>query len=118
MQVFTQSLSVSNQFVEHWTRVLEKAPRHAFVLQKESDVLKALEMELRTIGGKTTVTDVQSDLKDEIMVYSTQSVGTRGIGDVGGCSCLYLENTAVRPVHVPAGPGVSSLRIPSRSSVV
>lgn len=55
-------------YVDHWLRRVASTPRHALFSPRES-LLEALEEEMRASATQTSVSNVETDLKEEVKVF-------------------------------------------------
>ena len=70
-------MAVDSSYVEHWMTVMTSAQRHTLFIDKESALVKALEAEMSLYATHTRTVDTEMDVKEDIKVFSDNSVGIR-----------------------------------------
>lgn len=75
-------MAVDRTYVEQWMTVMTSTPRHTLFLQKDCDLVKALETEVKLSASKTNLVDTEMDLKEEIKVFADNHVGKDDRDDI------------------------------------
>lgn len=84
-------------YVNHWLQKVASTPRHALFSPRDS-LLESVEEEMKAWATRTSVTNVETDLKEEVKVFADNEgevsvfVAKSPLFDVYtfGAVCLYL----------------------------
>lgn len=88
-------MAVDTSYVDHWMTVMTSAQRHTFFIDKESSLVKALEAEMSLYATHTRTVDTEMDMKDDIKVFSDNSVSLRSDYELGSYSCVHIQDASV-----------------------